>query len=77
MIIVWTGSRTIRSQQIEIEEQATKQVEALNRLLQDRINILFSEIRGALGTARANQAFRTVHEYQELVEELSVLVGPE
>ena len=75
VMIVWTGSRTIKRQQSEIEEHATRQVEALNRLLQDRINILFSEVRSALNSARANPAFGTFREYREIVEEVSILVG--
>ena len=75
--IVWTGSRTIKRQQAEIEEHATRQVEALNRLLQERINVLFGEVRSALSVARAKPAFRVVSEYHELVEQVAILVGPE
>ncbi len=77
VMIVWRGSRTIRCQQLVIEEPATQQVEALNRLLQDRLNVLFDEVRSALSVARANPAFGISREYRELVEELSALVGPE
>ena len=42
VMIVWKGSRTIRRQQVVIEEHATRQVAALNRLLQGRINVLFN-----------------------------------
>ena len=77
VMIVWSGSRTIKRQQSVIEEHATRQVEALNRLLQERINVLFNEIRTALGVARANPAFGISREYHELVEEMSVLTGPE
>jgi len=74
--IVLTGSRTIKRQQLEIEEHATRQVEALNRLLQERINVLFSEVRSTLSVARANPIFGVTREYQELVEQVSTLVGP-
>ena len=77
VLIVWRGSKTIKRQQLVIEEHATRQVEALNQLLQERINVLFDEIRNALSVARANPAFGISREYYEIVEELSVLVGPE
>ena len=77
VLIVWRGSRTIKRQQLVIEEHATRQVEALNQLLQERINVLFDEIRGALSAASANPFFGVSREYQELVDELSGLVGPE
>ena len=76
VLIVAGGSRTIKRQQLQIEQQATQQVEALNRLLQQR-NVLFSEVRGALSVARAHPIFGVVSEYQELVEQMSTLVGPE
>ena len=76
VMIVWGGSRTIKIQQSVIEEQAAQQVEALNRLLQDRINVLFNQVENALREARANPAFGISREYHDLVEELTVLVGP-
>ena len=76
VIIVWRGSRTIKIQQSAIEEHAAHQVEALNRLLQERINVLFDEVESALSEARANPAFGVLREYHDLVEGLTALVGP-
>lgn len=67
LAIVWRASKTITQQQAVIEEHATRQVEALNRLLQDRINVLFSEVMSALSEARADAAFENSREYRELV----------
>ena len=67
LAIVWRASKTITQQQAVNEEHATRQVEALNRLLQDRINVLFSEIMSALSEARADAAFENSREYRELV----------
>ena len=67
LAIVWRASKTITQQQAVIEEHATQQVEALNRLLQDRINVLFSEVMSALSEARADAAFENSREYRELV----------
>ena len=77
ILIVWRGSNTTRRQQLVIEEHATQQVEALNRLLQNRINVLFNEISTALRVARTNPACGISGEYHELVEVLSALVAPE
>ena len=77
VMIVWSGSRTIKRQQLEIEEHAGRQVEALNRLLQGRINVLFNEVRSKLSGAKAKPVFRISAEYQEIVEELAALVGSE
>ena len=76
VMIVWRGSKTITNQKLLIEEQATRQVDAVNRLLQDRINVLFNEVMSALSEARSAPAFEISREYHELVEELSDLVGP-
>jgi hypothetical protein len=57
VMIVWKGSLTIRRQQVVIEEHATRQVEALNRLLQGRINVLFNEVRNSLSAAKSKPAF--------------------
>ena len=67
LAIVWRASKTITQQQAVNEEHATRQVEALNRLLQDRINVLFSEVMSALSEARADAAFENSREYRELV----------
>ena len=67
LAMVWRASKTITQQQAVNEEHATRQVEALNRLLQDRINVLFSEVMSALSEARADAAFENSREYRELV----------
>jgi len=67
VMIVWSGSRTISSQQVD----------ALNRLLQGRTNVLLDEVSNALSVARDNPFFGISREYQELVEELSALVTTE
>ena len=77
VMIVWSGSRTIKRQQVVIEEHATRQVEALNQLLQDRINVLFDEVRSALNVARTTPTFGISREYRVLVEQLSASVGTE
>ena len=53
------------------------QGEALNRLLQDRKNVLFSEVMSALSEARADAAFENSREYRELVVGLSDIVSPD
>ena len=59
-----------------IEEQTAHQVQALNRLLQERINVLFDEVENAVSETRANPAFGHSREYYDLAVELTALVGP-
>lgn len=75
LAMVWRVSKTITQQQAVIEEHATRQGEALNRLLQDRKNVLFSEVMSALREARADAAFENSREYRELVFGLSDIVS--
>ena len=77
LAMVWRVSKTITQQQAVIEEHATRQGEALNRLLQDRKNVLFSEFMSAFSEARADAAFENSREYRELVVGLSDIVSPD
>lgn len=79
VLLIWRGWRTIQRQRSIIEVHATQQVYALNRLLQDRINVLFDDVKTALCSA-ANKnvsAAEASREYYQLVIQLSDLVRSE
>jgi len=57
-----------------IKEHATRQVEALNGLVQDRINVLFSQVMSVLSEVGTNAAFENSREYRDLVVGLSAIV---